>query len=138
MADNELNTVNLNPRAISFVEDYMEKFGSNLGKMKTWGRPYFDIMNNILTQHGLPTELKYLSVIESALKTYAVSWAGAVGPWQFMPDTARNLGLKVLPSGLTNVPIIIKALMLLPVPYGTIWYVWRLAPRDCCLQWWPG
>jgi membrane-bound lytic murein transglycosylase D len=63
--------------------------------MKTWGRPYFDIMNNILTQHGLPTELKYLSVIESALKTYAVSWAGAVGPWQFMPATARNLGLRV-------------------------------------------
>jgi membrane-bound lytic murein transglycosylase D len=63
--------------------------------MKTWGRPYFDIMNNILAQHGLPTELKYLSVIESALKTYAVSWAGAVGPWQFMPATARNLGLRV-------------------------------------------
>ena len=93
--ENGLNTVNLNPRAISFVEDYMEKFGSNLDKMKTWGRPYFDIMNNILTQHGLPTELKYLSVIESALKTYAVSWAGAVGPWQFMPATARNLGLRV-------------------------------------------
>jgi membrane-bound lytic murein transglycosylase D len=63
--------------------------------MKGWGRPYFDIMNNILSQHGLPTELKYLSVIESALKTYAVSWAGAVGPWQFMPATARNLGLRV-------------------------------------------
>lgn len=93
--ENGLNTVNLNPRAVSFVEDYMEKMGSNLDKMKTWGRPYFDIMNNILTQHGLPTELKYLSVIESALKTYAVSWAGAVGPWQFMPATARNLGLRV-------------------------------------------
>lgn len=93
--DNGLNTVNLNPRAVSFVEDYMEKFGPNLDKMKTWGRPYFDIMNTILTQHGLPTELKYLSVIESALKTYAVSWAGAVGPWQFMPATARNLGLRV-------------------------------------------
>ena len=93
--ENGFNTINLNPRAISFVQDYMEKFGTNLGKMKTWGRPYFDIMNNILTQHGLPIELKYLSVIESALKNYAVSWAGAVGPWQFMPATARNLGLRV-------------------------------------------
>ena len=93
--ENGFNTVNLNPRAISFVQDYMEKFGTNLGKMKTWGRPYFDIMNTILTQHGLPIELKYLSVIESALKNYAVSWAGAVGPWQFMPATARNLGLRV-------------------------------------------
>ena len=93
--ENGLNTVNLNPRAVSFVQDYMGKFGDNLNKMKSWGRPYFDIMNNILAQHGLPTELKYLSVIESALKTYAVSWAGAVGPWQFMPTTARNLGLRV-------------------------------------------
>jgi len=92
---NSFNTTKLNPKALSFVEDYMEKFGANLGKMKDWGKPYFDIMNTILAQHGLPVELKYLSVIESALKTYAVSWAGAVGPWQFMPGTARYLGLRV-------------------------------------------
>lgn len=94
-AANGYNAAKLNPLAVSFVEDYMGKFGSKLSKMKDWGRPYFDIMNNILSQHGLPTELKYLSVIESALKSYAVSWAGAVGPWQFMPATARNLGLRV-------------------------------------------
>ena len=90
-----LNTTQLNPLAISFVQDYMAKFGSKLSKMKDWGKPYFDLMNNILTQHGLPTELKYLSVIESDLKSYAVSWAGAVGPWQIMPATARELGLRV-------------------------------------------
>jgi membrane-bound lytic murein transglycosylase D len=89
------NTAQLNPLAISFVSDYMEQFGSRLMKMKTWGKPYFDVMSNILTQHKLPAELKYLSVIESDLKSYAVSWAGAVGPWQFMPATARNLGLRV-------------------------------------------
>ena len=42
-----------------------------------------------------PGELKYLAVIESKLKTSAVSWAGAVGPWQFMPQTARLMGLRV-------------------------------------------
>lgn len=94
-AEAGLNTAKLNPRAISFVQDYTEKMGEQLTKMKSWGKPYFDIMNNILAQHGLPTELKYLSVIESALKSYAVSWAGAVGPWQFMPATARTLGLRV-------------------------------------------
>src|SRR5215213_3607423 len=94
-AEAGLNTTRLNPRAISFVQDYTDKFGNRLNKMKGWGKPYFDIMNTILAQHGLPTELKYLSVIESALKSYAVSWAGAVGPWQFMPATARNLGLRV-------------------------------------------
>lgn len=88
-------TAKLNPRAISFVQDYMESHSENLNKMKSWGKPYFDMMDDILAKHGLPTQLKYLSVIESSLKANALSWAGAVGPWQFMPETARNLGLKV-------------------------------------------
>jgi len=49
----------------------------------------------VLAKYGLPTELKYLAVIESQLKPNSVSWAGAVGPWQLMPATARVLGLKV-------------------------------------------
>ena len=90
-----VNTAQLNPRAISFVEDYIQKHKKNLEGLKDWGRPYFDLMDAILSLHGLPKELKYLAVIESHLKVYAVSWAGAVGPWQFMPATARRFGLKV-------------------------------------------
>lgn len=89
------NSVRLNPRALSFVQDYMDKNTNNLIKIKGWGLPYFNMMDNILANYGLPTELKYLAVIESKLKTNAVSWAGAVGPWQFMPETARGYGLKV-------------------------------------------
>jgi membrane-bound lytic murein transglycosylase D len=63
--------------------------------MKEWGRPYFDMMDEIFIQHGLPVELKYLAVVESELKSTARSGVGAVGPWQFMPATARDLGLKV-------------------------------------------
>jgi membrane-bound lytic murein transglycosylase D len=85
----------LNPLAVTFVEDYVEKFGKMMGEMKGWGKPYFDVMDGILDQHGLPKELKYLAVIESNLKSNARSWAGAVGPWQFMPATARNMGLKI-------------------------------------------
>ncbi|MBA2498855.1 MAG: lytic transglycosylase domain-containing protein [Chitinophagaceae bacterium] len=85
----------LNPRVESFVEDYTNKNATNLEKMKDWGRPYFNMMDEIFTRHGLPLELKYLSVIESKLKSNAVSWAGAVGPWQFMPATAKGLGLRV-------------------------------------------
>ena len=90
-----LSQVQLNPRAISFVDDYMAKHRKGLEKLKGWGRPYFDMIDAVLTYHGLPKELKYLAVIESYLKTYAVSWAGAVGPWQFMPATGRRFGLKV-------------------------------------------
>jgi len=85
----------LNPRAISFVEDYIEKNSEDLEDMRGWGKPYFNVMDAILTAHNLPKELKYLAVIESRLHTGAVSWAGAVGPWQLMPATARVLGLKV-------------------------------------------
>ena len=89
------NGIRLNPRALSFVQDYVEKNTANLNKIKDWGLPYFNMMDDILADYGLPTELKYLAVIESKLKTGAVSWAGAVGPWQFMPGTARGYGLKV-------------------------------------------
>ena len=92
---NGINVGQLNPQAISFVQDYIDRFGKTMEDMKSWGRPYFDMMDAILTQHGLPGELKYLAVIESHLKSNVRSWAGAVGPWQFMPSTARNFGLRV-------------------------------------------
>ena len=92
---NGLNISKLNPKAINFVQNYVSSQSGRLNKMKSWGRPYFDMISTILVQHGLPSELKYLSVIESDLKSSAVSWAGAVGPWQLMPGTARGLGLKV-------------------------------------------
>jgi membrane-bound lytic murein transglycosylase D len=95
--DNFANTAGprLNPRAISFVQDYIEKNSKDLDEMRGWGKPYFNVMDGILTAHKLPKELKYLAVIESRLHTSAISWAGAVGPWQLMPATARLLGLKV-------------------------------------------
>ena len=92
---NGMSIEELNPRAISFVQDYIEKNGESMSEMKDWGKPYFDMMDIILSQHGLPKQLKYLAVIESHLKSNVRSWTGAVGPWQFMPATARNMGLKV-------------------------------------------
>jgi membrane-bound lytic murein transglycosylase D len=88
----------LNPRAISFVQEYIRKQGKELEKMKFWGKPYFDLYDNILTLYGLPREMKYLSVIESHLTPGLVSWAGAVGPWQLMDYEARRFGLKTGPK----------------------------------------
>ncbi|HVK96780.1 MAG TPA: lytic transglycosylase domain-containing protein [Flavisolibacter sp.] len=90
-----INVSKLNPKAVNFVQDYMEDNTNKLLKMKEHSKPYFNLMSKILANRGLPVELKYLAVIESDLKTNAVSWAGAVGPWQIMPATARLLGLKV-------------------------------------------
>jgi membrane-bound lytic murein transglycosylase D len=91
----DINLAQLNPLALSFVEDYIGKFSKTMTSMKDWGKPYFDMMDEVFTENGLPKELKYLAVIESQLKSNARSWAGAVGPWQFMAGTARNMGLKV-------------------------------------------
>ncbi|HYC41185.1 MAG TPA: lytic transglycosylase domain-containing protein [Chitinophagaceae bacterium] len=91
----EINVGELNPMAVSFVQDYIQKHGKTMEDMKDWGRPYFDMMDQILGKYGLPKELKYLAVIESHLKAGSRSWAGAVGPWQFMPGTARLYGLRV-------------------------------------------
>ena len=85
----------VNPNAESFVQDYIKAHGSYLQKMKSWGLPYFNLIENILKQYGLPIELKYIAVIESNLSVGATSIVGAGGPWQFMPPTARNFGLVV-------------------------------------------
>ena len=92
------NGARLNPRALSFVQDYMKDNWEELQSIRSWGKTYFNLIENILTQYGLPKELKYLAVIESNLKSSAVSKVGAVGPWQLMPQTARDLGLKVTRS----------------------------------------
>jgi membrane-bound lytic murein transglycosylase D len=85
----------LNPRAIPFVKDYLDDNEVRLMKMKLTGTLYFKLIDNIFQKYNLPTELKYLAVIESDLKSSATSWAGAVGPWQFMPTTGRLLGLTI-------------------------------------------
>ena len=85
----------INPHAELYMQDYLKNHSGYLVKMKSWGLPYFNLIDNILSKYGLPTELKYLAVIESNLSTSATSWVGAGGPWQFMPYTARDYGLKV-------------------------------------------
>jgi len=90
--------IEMHPKAISFVQSYIEKEGAGLRKMKTWAKPYFNLYDEILTANGIPVELKYLSVIESHLSSQVVSWAGAAGPWQIMPEEATRLGLKLLPN----------------------------------------
>ena len=87
--------VQLNPRAVSFVQEYMRRHSKSLEKMKLWGKPYFDLYEGVLTQYGIPKEMKYLSVIESNLGAGVVSWAGAAGPWQIMDFEAKRFGLSV-------------------------------------------
>ncbi|MEP6595993.1 MAG: lytic transglycosylase domain-containing protein [Ginsengibacter sp.] len=85
----------VNPYAENYMQDYLNAHGNSLQKMKGTSQMYFNLIDNILSQYGLPRELKYLAVIESDLKSQALSWKGARGPWQFMPYTAKGYGLLV-------------------------------------------
>jgi membrane-bound lytic murein transglycosylase D len=95
-----VNSINLhdgqlNPRAVAYVQDYLDDNRERLVKMKTWGVSYFNLIDNVFQRYDIPKELKYLAVIESELQSNSRSKVGARGPWQFMPETARLMGLKV-------------------------------------------
>lgn len=79
---------------ITYTTNYMKNFGGRIGR-NTNKEKIFSTMDKILESHEIPNELKYLAVIESALNGNARSHAGAVGYWQFMAPTARDMGLVV-------------------------------------------
>lgn len=68
-----------------------EQFSAVLGLMDY----YFPMIEDIFDSYGLPSELKYMAVIESALNPNAVSRMGATGLWQFMYSTGRMYGLQI-------------------------------------------
>ncbi|PVY37233.1 lytic transglycosylase domain-containing protein [Pontibacter virosus] len=54
---------------------------------------YFPIYEKYLKKYNMPQDIKYLSIVESGLNPKAASWAGAVGPWQFIKSTGKEYGL---------------------------------------------
>jgi membrane-bound lytic murein transglycosylase D len=93
--DVQIPEVPLNKQAVTYIANYMKVNEESLVKIRNTCKSHFKIIESILSKHQLPLEMKYLAVIESKLKNNAVSHAGAAGPWQIMPATARYLGLKV-------------------------------------------
>ncbi len=83
----------------SFVKRQIDFFGvkwqSKLKQMITKSEYFFPIYEEVLNTYDMPIELKYLSIIESGLNPFAGSHAGAIGPWQFMPATARIFDLRI-------------------------------------------
>lgn len=78
-----------------FIEMYLGKRRNQLADMLALHTYYGNIFLEELVKEGMPTELQYLPVIESAINPNAVSKAGAGGLWQFMPSTAKGMGMEV-------------------------------------------
>lgn len=78
--------------AINFYANRKPQLVENMLGLSLYYMPIFE---SALERYGMPNELRYLPVIESALVPTAVSRAGAAGLWQFMPGTATDLGLEV-------------------------------------------
>ena len=74
---------------------YSEKMPTRMGQILGLAQYYMPIFEEAFRKYGLPLELKYMAIIESALNPVAVSRVGATGMWQFMHSTARNYGLRI-------------------------------------------
>ncbi len=83
-----------NPVVQSFIDLYAVRKREMTSRMLGMADLYFPVFEEALDRHGLPLELKYLAVVESALNPSARSRAGAVGLWQFMLPTGKMFGLK--------------------------------------------
>ncbi|MCK5171086.1 MAG: transglycosylase SLT domain-containing protein [Bacteroidales bacterium] len=79
----------------NYIHVYTKQRRESVGNMIGVADYYFPKIEEIFESYGIPTELKYLAIIESALNPRAVSRVGATGMWQFMYGTARMYDLTI-------------------------------------------
>ena len=83
----------------SSVQGHIRYFNTAIrGRFEQWLlrlSRYRPLVETIFTEFHLPSDLVYLSLVESGFNPYAYSRARATGPWQFMKGTAKLYGLRV-------------------------------------------
>lgn len=84
-----------NPIVRGYVAMYLKKMNHSIDITLSLAEYYFPMFEEVLDKYGVPCELKYLAIIESALNPNAVSKAGATGLWQFMFQTGKTYDLEV-------------------------------------------
>ena len=84
-----------NPIVRQYIEMYTQRKRDRVEVMLGLAEYYFPKFDDIFDSYGVPTELKYMSIIESALNPRARSRTRAIGIWQFMYGTGKRYGLNV-------------------------------------------
>lgn len=79
----------------SYINRYVSPKSTLMDNVMTRSQYYFPHIEEELTKHDLPIELRAMPIIESALTSTAISRAGAAGLWQFMPTTGKIYNLEV-------------------------------------------
>lgn len=79
----------------SYIRFYLKHMSTRLEVMLTLQEFYFPMFEDVLDRYGLPDDLKYLSIVESAMNPQATSRVGAAGLWQFMYSTGKLYDLEV-------------------------------------------
>ncbi len=85
--------MDVNPQVERYVQFLLNR-PSHVQRLRTRADTYFPMIERVLAEEGVPDELKYLAMIESALVPVAQSHAGAAGMWQFIRATGRAYGLR--------------------------------------------
>lgn len=84
-----------NDEVKKYIEVYAFKKRELTNRVLGLSDLYFPMFEEVFDQEGLPLELKYLSIVESALNPIAKSRVGATGIWQFMYNTGKLYDLKI-------------------------------------------
>jgi len=87
--------VSYNPSLESVIKSFLTRKRGLMEKMMTVSQFYFPLFEQELDNHNIPLEMKYLSIVESALNPKARSRVGATGLWQFMYGTGREMKLEI-------------------------------------------
>lgn len=83
------------PGVKRYLQEYIDRRRPQVAQMLGLAELYFPLFDSIIARHGLPPELRYLAVVESALNPRAVSRSQAVGLWQFKLNSGIIYGLTV-------------------------------------------
>ena len=84
-----------NPTLERYIRVFLRSRKETLANLMERSRYYFPLFEKYLDKYDLPLEIKYLAVIESALKPQSRSKTGARGLWQFTYATGKHFGLEI-------------------------------------------
>ena len=84
-----------NSEVRSYIRFYLKYMSRRLDVMLSLSHYYHPLFEDALSRYGVPEELKYLTIVESAMNPMATSRVGAAGLWQFMYSTGKLYDLEV-------------------------------------------